>query len=231
MRFKRSPVEKLFYESHPNAPKNLLKPAVRTVPRWYSEIPRFVPGLDGPETKSVKHCIPFIDALTTGYMLVTPTDVYIEKTSDGQVARWGTEEKQIGERPLGQAGKMPAPAGYSERHFYWVTQTAVEIPEGYSAILTHPLNRYDLPFITTSGVVDGQFFMHGGNFPFHVKENFEGLIPQGTPFMQVIPFLRQDWLSAEKPGVWDAGNEPTGTQDYSLGSWYRRRKWQKKTYR
>jgi hypothetical protein len=31
-----------------------------------------------------------------------------------------------------------------------------------------------------------------------IKEGFEGLIPKGTPFMQMIPFKRDDWKSEFK---------------------------------
>jgi hypothetical protein len=221
----------LYYESAPNLVDNLLKPSNRVVPDWYKKIPRFVQGLDGPETKSVKHCIPFIDALTTGYMLLTPKDIYFEQTKDGLVGRWDNEWPLLDERPTGQTGEMPAPLGCDEKHFLWVTQTSVEIPEGYSLACVHPINRTDLPFITVGGIVDGPFIMHAGNFPFYVKKGFEGLIPQGTPFMQIIPFDRTNWFAKKKDGVYIDGVESTRTEDYNQGSWYRRKKWQKKSYK
>ena len=33
------------------------------------------------------------------------------------------------------------------------------------------------------------------NFPFFIKEGFTGLIPYGTPIVQIIPFKRDDWKS------------------------------------
>jgi hypothetical protein len=33
------------------------------------------------------------------------------------------------------------------------------------------------------------------NFPFFLKENFSGVIPYGTPIVQVIPFKRENWKS------------------------------------
>jgi hypothetical protein len=228
---KRQPPQVLYFESSPDSPENLLKPANRVVPDWYKKIPRFGPGLDGPETKSVKHCIPFVDALTTGYMLLTPDDIYIEQTSDGPIGRWNHIYLLLDERPDGQTGRWPAPPGCDEKHFLWVTQTAIELPDGYSMVCMHPMNRTDLPFVTIGGIVDGPFVMHGGNFPFYVKKGFEGVIPQGTPFMQIIPFNRTDWVAKKKEGVYDAGVNSTRTEDYNQGSWYRRKKWQKKSYR
>ena len=59
-------------------------------------------------------------------------------------------------------------------------------------MITHPLNRYDLPFITSSGIVD-ETVSWAGTFSFWVKENFEGIIPYGTPMAQIIPFKRDSW--------------------------------------
>ena len=145
--------------------------------------------------------------------------------------RWAKEPQPGFNRPPGQTGKMPAPAGYSPEHLIWHTKAAVRLPDGYSALFTHPLNRFDLPFITLSGVVDGPFVVQGGNIPFHVKEGFEGLIEEGTPILQIIPFLRENWQSKEVEGTWDEGQEQTASQDYAKGTWYRRRKWHKKTYK
>jgi hypothetical protein len=137
----------------------------------------------------------------------------------------------VNNRPPGQTGRMPAPAGYSLEHTIFQTQAAVKLPDGYSAIFTHPLNRFDLPFITLSGVVDGPFVVHNGNIPFHIKDGFEGVIPKGTPIMQIIPFKRENWESKFKKGVWEEGQANVNNDDYREGNWYRRRKWQKKSYR
>ena len=228
---KRQPPQILYFESQPGSPENLLTPALRVVPDWYREIPRYVPGLDGPETTSVKHCIPFVDALTTGYMLLTPFDIYFEQTPEGPVGRWDNPFPTLDLRPPGQTGKMPAPPGCDEKHFLWVTHTAIELPDNYSAVCIHPINRTDLPFVTTGGIIDGPFVIHGGNFPFHLKEGFEGLIPAGTPFMQIIPFNRTNWKAENKKGVWYAGVESTRTEDYGQGGWYRRKKWHRKSYK
>jgi hypothetical protein len=223
-------VKVLEYEEQPETSKETVKPMLNAVPTWYKEIPREVMTVMG-EHPSVKHCIPFLDALTVGYYIGLGQDVYIEQTDNGPSARYSGNTTPVNNRPPGATGKMPAPEGYDEEHLIWVTQAAVKIPEGYSAIYTHPLNRFDLPFITLSGVADGEFVVHGGNVPFHIKKGFEGLIPKGTPIIQIIPFLREDWKSKRVEGTWEKGLQNTSTEDYGLGSWYRRRKWQKKSYK
>jgi hypothetical protein len=37
------------------------------------------------------------------------------------------------------------------------------------------------------------------HFPFFIKENFEGLIKEGTPIVQFLPFKRDNWKLEKKP--------------------------------
>jgi hypothetical protein len=60
-------------------------------------------------------------------------------------------------------------------------------------LITHPINRYDLPFTSVSGLADYDVYPLPGNVSFHIKEGFEGTIPAGTPIMQIIPIKREDW--------------------------------------
>jgi hypothetical protein len=223
-------VKVLEYEEQPGTFKETVKPMLNVVPIWYKELPREVLTVVG-ETQSLKHCIPFLDALTTGYYISLGQDIYIEQTPNGPSARHNGKTSPVGNRPPGSTGRMPPPAGYDEEHLVFHTQAAVRIPEGYTVLYTHPLNRYDLPFITLSGIADGEFVLHGGNIPFYIKQGFEGVIPEGTPIVQIIPFLREDWKSKRVEGTWEKGVQNTSTEDYAKGSWYRRRKWHKKSYK
>ena len=64
---------------------------------------------------------------------------------------------------------------------------------GYSLLVTHPLNRFDLPFVSLSGIVDADITMTHGRIPFFIKKGFSGVIEAGTPILQVLPFKRDDW--------------------------------------
>jgi hypothetical protein len=58
-----------------------------------------------------------------------------------------------------------------------------------------PMNRFDLPFLNTTGIVDNDKVHLSGTFPFFVVDGYEGTIKAGTPYMQIIPFKREDWES------------------------------------
>ena len=236
MKFKvERTTNKAAFESIPEAPKGLLTPALEVVPTWYKEMPRYLGDVEGDEKNrglmTMKHCVPFLDSLTIGYVYRTPQDIYVEQLEDGPSCRWAEEPAPVHNRPPGQTGKMPAPAGHHLEHFTWRTQVAIRWPEGYSVLMVHPINRFDLPFTTVAGVIDGPFTIHQGNIPFHIKDGFEGIIPKGTPFIQCIPFLRENWKATEEKGVFEESQKNTDNEDFAAGGWYRRRKWQKKTYK
>lgn len=226
MRFGINPNQKIEYESSPNSPKKLIVPMAQMIPNWYKESERWIGDSPG-----MKHCVPFLEALKIGYSMCLAQDIYFEKTELGTIVRYKHEPQVVASRPPFSTDPMPAPSGYDDEHFIWQTQTAVHIPEGYSAIFTHPLNRFDLPFITLTGVVDGDFFVHGGNIPFYLKNGFEGEIPAGTPIIQIIPFKREDWISKEKSGVWNDSLKNVQSEDYNKMGWYRRHKFRRKSYK
>ena len=45
----------------------------RSIPQWFRDFPRVINGVE-----TVKACMPFLDALTTGYTLYLSADVYFE---------------------------------------------------------------------------------------------------------------------------------------------------------
>jgi hypothetical protein len=57
---------------------------------------------------------------------------------------------------------------------------------------THPVNRWDLPFRTITGLVDADRFHDGGiNFPaLWTAPDFSGLLPKGTPVAQCFAVPR-----------------------------------------
>jgi hypothetical protein len=85
------------------------------------------------------------------------------------------------------------PKGYSTQPYKFNSKWSIKTPKGYSALFVHPLNRGDLPFYTLSGFVDTDDYNVPVNFPFLIREDFEGIIPMGTPIAQVIPIKRESW--------------------------------------
>jgi hypothetical protein len=69
----------------------------------------------------------------------------------------------------------------------------IKTPPGYSCLFIQPLHR-ESRFTIFPGIVDTDTYTSQVNFPFILNdENWEGIIPAGTPMAQVIPFKRESW--------------------------------------
>lgn len=184
--------------------------ASECVPEWYKQLPRYVNNSDKPIKslgfRDLKTCVPFRDAMISGYMIVLPADIEVTISADGDVdVFWNTElsfkvvEKRGPLTKQHQGFGMPNPIGTTPILFAWSAFYGVGTSLDYSVLITHPLNRHDLPFVTTSGIIDSGYFNRAGNMPFFFKEGFTGIIPKGTPIAQIIPFKRENWSSKKLP--------------------------------
>ena len=73
----------------------------------------------------------------------------------------------------------------------------IEAPEGYAVLFTHPVNRFDLPFTTLTGIVDcDRYHDVWIHFPAQWRdESFSGVLPRGTPVAQCFPVKREAWTA------------------------------------
>lgn len=212
------------------------------IPDWYKEIkppdrtkPMF--NSKGINTNiNLKMCQPFLDAFTTGYIQETHTDIFINvfETSEGSLNidvsfPIGPEQLSWRKNPT----LLKVTSEYYPIEFTWIQHWVPVAPKGYSVLLTHPLNRLDLPFYSLNAVIDSDVFHHypSGAYPFFLKKEFNKvIIPAGTPMFQMIPIKREPWKSASKPY-----NEETMLKKHSLirkyiYDGYRDKFWQRKSY-
>lgn len=185
---------------------------------------------DGGVNKDLKLCIPFLEAMTAGYVIELPGDLHIERSSQGVGFGWNEELPFMEIRPKDMAKELPRPSGHDPDLYAWITHWGIEVPPGYSCIFTHPFNRFDLPFTTTTGLVEADGYSTGGGIPFFLKEGFTGIIPAGTPIIQIIPLKREGWKSEVKPfdETW-VKQQLWAVQKYVTGG-YKKHFWVKKTF-
>jgi hypothetical protein len=202
------------------------------IPQWYKdgEVEYFDEVTKSPNP-GIKKCIPILDSLTTGYLLKTSVNIYIKKRNNGTTAidydLDMNTSTPVGVRADAMGATIPRPAGHKREQLTWTSHWSWKTPRGYSLLITHPLNRWDLPFTTMAGIVDSDKYHGSGNIPFFLKEEFEGLIPKGTPYAQVIPIKRAEWTTVFDPALTGAALN-TGI-DGSKGG-YKKNFWKKKTY-
>ena len=219
----------LEYESLPSMPiKKLIDSAKNFIPDWYKKIPQF----DIPYGKrTAKLCVPFLDSFLIGYMITLPYDIYVTIENGIPRLSWANDVADTVLLRESPADLKLVPAGHYPMEFVWKTNVAWTLPKGYSALFTHPLNRHDLPFTTVSAVIDGGLVVSPtNNVPFYVKTNFEGLIPQGTPIAQIIPFRQEKWKSKNKVGLVKIGQIHNDLTLLVFRGWYKKTFWVKKQY-
>ena len=211
-----------------------LVPSKTKVPDWYKNAKKHLGEKDIielPANLGFKYCSSFQDAFLTGYMIPLPVDIAVKQTEGGPSVSWAdlsTRYLQVRERETNET--LPTPEGFSDVHFVWETQLMFKIPKGYSILLTHPLNRVDLPFFTLSGIVDGEFVMQNGNVPVFFSKTFEGIIPAGTPIAQIIPFKTEDWDSQLDSSILEEGHKNSKKSTMAAYGWYKKNLWKKKKY-
>ena len=212
-----------------------ISPAKKHVPDWYKDAQKLTDGkkeiLELPANLGFKYCGPFGDSLMSGYMIPLPVDLAVRQTEGGPSISWSDPMyKVISIRPKELNPTLPSPSGYSDIHFAWFTQHMIKIPKGYSVLFTHPLNRFDLPFITLSGIVDGEYVMQNGNVPVYFNNTFEGIIKAGTPIIQIIPFKRENWSSEKDQSIINDGNLNYKKSMFAAYGYYKQQFWKKKKY-
>lgn len=184
-----------------NMPSSIMK----HMPKWFREADRFAKnpitgeywiGPDKGKVPTWKACPALFDIMGTGYSLVTPCDLEFYINSNNNIDVKIADEKYKDfcstRQPMPQ---FEHPEGFYKHHFAWFPEWAVRVPEGYSVLYSSPFNRYDLPFMTVSGIIDNDKVNLPGTMPFFVRDGWTGVIPAGTPYVQMIPFKREDWSS------------------------------------
>lgn len=178
------------------------KPAIKKAPEWYKSIPAMNTKARHPKSHlpqfTVKKCLPFIDAMSLGYVLLLQTDLYVITNHDCSVlevnpcAAGGGGGEILGAERHGwgqvKSDKFP---GFKQDPIKFVNHWRITTRSGWSCLFTPPLNHLDQRFECLAGVVDTDNYPGLINFPaVWKKPNYEGVIPAGTPLVQVIPFKR-----------------------------------------
>jgi len=223
------------------------KPSKLDVPSWYKSTKHYnnphgqtnsiLEGLknqdqNGEYLATYKMCVPFIDALTMGYTITLPADIYVHQEINSQgislpKLTWKADWVLVDEQSQLTIPHLPVPYGHTPLFFRWYNNWKVQTPVGYSTMFAHPTYRYDLPFTTLTGVVDTDNHVNPVVFPFFIREGFEGEIPKGTPIVQLFPFKRDEWQSdvVEEKNIY---GDSMIKQAYSR--WYKKTAWVKKNY-
>lgn len=218
------------------------EPAVKHVPEWYKSLAkhdnwnsdRYLNpvnhlGSDGAQV-ATKMCLPFFDALTAGYMYLLEDDLYVELDPDGRPKlSWNGNIMLLDKRPTND---IVVPDNCHPMHYGFRMNWFYDTPPGYSVLITHPMNRHDLPFYTMSGIVESDIWGLPVFIAFFLKRGFQGVIPKGTPIMQIIPFKRDNWEMNIDDSSDTVDKKLLKAEDRRslLYGYYKKTTWRKKIY-
>jgi hypothetical protein len=98
------------------------------------------------------------------------------------------------------------------------------------------MNQFELSYIPLCGIVDSDNYEGIVNFPFIVPALQEGVqvnIPAGSPFIQIIPYKREEWVehvdNLNGDGA-DAYNNMRAEMRVERQDYYRKNNWDKKKF-
>jgi hypothetical protein len=196
-------------------------PIKLNIPEWYKKLEHTLLN------KTVKGCMPFLDTLTSGYLLKMPQDFYVRhninnKNEKGEEFKdsfqtFGLHDQShilnaktislnsgIDIHPLKQVEGSPYIEKNKNLPFYKILNPwRIKTPKGYSCLFVPPLNNSDDRFSIIPGIVDTDTFPNEINFPIVINGDkypvLETILKKGTPYVQVIPFKRDTWKMTLKP--------------------------------
>lgn len=206
------------------------------VPEWFKSIKPYNKSnlifdkKNNSVIKNVKSCIPFFDTLISGYTIELWCDVFFDTQGLEKTIKWAGDVAPL-QRREAEVTSVPTPHGYDNiMHYMWRLPYAMKTPPGYSLFFSHPFNRYELPFLTSTGIVDAEKIMHGGQVPFFLKTGFSGLVEKGTPILQVLPFKRENWKAEKDLNMQQEDKDERARSNNVFYGNYKNNKWFKKTY-
>jgi hypothetical protein len=195
-------------------------PIKLNIPEWFKKLDHTL------LKKTIKGCMPFLDSLTSGYLLKVPQDIFIKHNVDVKNEKGenikdlfsvsGLHEykpllsvkflnlnSSLEAHPIHQVEGSPLVEKNKNLPFYKILNPwRIKTPKGYSCLFVPPLNNSDDRFSIISGIVDTDTFTNEINFPIVVNGDkypiLETTIKKGTPYVQIIPFKRDSWKMSFK---------------------------------
>ena len=216
------------------------KPALHHIPSAYKNMQSFYEKNLNRET--IKKCVPFLDALTCGYIIPFASDIqfvyedgqakffFPENMHPDHIAQIGIEyhsPKQIDDELRYNRRTVDAV-------FKFINHWNIKTPPGYSCIFTQPFNR-NLPFQIIDGIVDTDSYNFQTHFPFYWTQDSSKthVLKKGDPMILLIPFKRDDWkmkVALNKESYIDESKRKLKFFNVLLDN-YKKFAWRKKSYK
>lgn len=190
-------------------------PAKTDIPNWFKNLEKHA-----VETFNIKGCIPVRDLIMGGYLLKLPITMVIhfnkfnpELNKNDVFVKYGRLNESFNTQKLNEYNinfnnaehnikQLGNENPYVKRNKSFAVPKIlnpylIKTPPGYSCLFIPPQHRSRDYFEILPAIVDTDKYYNFINFPYiwcgEKKENFSVTIKKGTPFVQVIPFKRENW--------------------------------------
>jgi hypothetical protein len=170
------------------------RPAVKLLPEYFKKLKPQVNS--HPSSGTAKRCVPFLDALSSGFIIPLWSDVFVH-ASNGELKIDFPEnfplKQSLGHHSFDQIEGHPySNTSYGKFPMKWINPWLIKTEENVSCLFTSPFNHLERRFKIFDGCVDTDTYYNHINLPF-IWTGGDGqfLIQKGTPLVQVIPFRRE----------------------------------------
>jgi hypothetical protein len=185
-------------------------PSVLGLPKFWKSMPKYfeqpVNVLDSRQKMTIRHCPAVNDSANFGYTVYLPFDIFIDATNESQIDSYLPE---INVSFFGEQGNINLAShqhpisfqNYVDLDVYHPmsikinTLWGIKTDPGYSVWITSPFINTKSPFKVVDAIVDTDRFISCYPYQTLIKKGFCGTIKEGTPFLQVIPFKREEFSS------------------------------------
>ncbi len=224
-------------------------PIKLNIPEWYKKLEHSI------DNKTIKGCMPFLDTLTSGYLLKMPQDFHVRHNvenkynlKDSFQAFGLHDQSQIlhnkninlnsgfDTHSIKQVEGSPFIEKNKNLPFYKIINPwKIKTSKGYSCLFVPPLNNMDDRFSIIPGIVDTDTFPNEINFPIIINGDkyptLETTIKKGTPYVQIIPFKRDSWKMIVKSREQKEIQNSRLFYGLKIINIYKERYWNKKSWK
>jgi len=228
-------------------------PTKLNIPDWYKKLEHTL------EKRTIKGCMPFLDTLISGYLLKMPQDFNLihnvdNKNEKGEIFKDSFQTFALSKFSLdlsakkinlnsgvdvhdkGQVEGSPFIEKNKNLPFYKIYNPwKIKTPQGYSCLFVPPLNNSDDRFSIIPGIVDTDTYTNEINFPIIINGDkypiLETTIKKGTPYVQIIPFKRDNWKMTLRPRKQKEVQNSVMFYELTLINRYKEKFWNKKSWK
>jgi hypothetical protein len=228
-------------------------PTKLNIPEWYKKLEH------NYLLRTVKGCMPFLDSLTSGYLLKMPQDFAIRHNVDNEnekgekikdsfqtfslanafdvlYAKSINLNSSINTHPIFQLKGSPLIEKNKNFPFYKIMNPwHIKTPKGYSCLFVPPLNNSDDRFSIIPGIVDTDSHSLEINFPIVINGDkypvLETTFKKGTPYVQIIPFKRESWKMIIQSRKQKEIKKSMFSYNLNLINVYKQKFWKKKLWK